>query len=94
MGCSDLWKRLAAEGCIESLNGGTRGDYEKILKEIQGKILAVDSSVWLMEVKSQAQLRQSLRTEMAAFLKIILERVTHKCFVIVRTSDWWIDICR
>lgn len=58
-----------------SLSGGTRGDYERILKEVHAKVLAVDLSVWLMEVKSLPKLRQSFPTEMAAFLKVIFDKV-------------------
>ena len=80
MGCHDLWKCLATAGLIESLKGGTRGDYERILKELQGKIVAVDCSVWLFEVKSIAQLRKSFATETAAFLKVIFEKATNTTY--------------
>ena len=80
MGCHDLWKCLATAGLIESLKGGTRGDYERILKELRGKIVAVDCSVWLFEVKSVAQLRKSFASETAAFVKVIFEKATDSLY--------------
>jgi len=75
MGCTNLWRYLSSVGVIQIFDGTKTGDYERILKLVDGKYLAIDVAVWSMEVNSIAGLRQSVKSFSAALLKVVFEKV-------------------
>lgn len=54
MGVSGLWDILKAQGAVKCKVGSQPGEYGAICKELEGKVVAVDLSPWLMQASSAA----------------------------------------
>lgn len=53
MGISSCWKLLHDEGVVERYNGGRAEDHARIVEAVDGKAIAVDLSMWIMQVRER-----------------------------------------
>ncbi|GFH25169.1 uncharacterized protein HaLaN_23093, partial [Haematococcus lacustris] len=49
MGVAQLWKTLRDAGCVQDFAGATLD----VPRDVDGKVVAVDASVWIMEASQQ-----------------------------------------
>jgi hypothetical protein len=72
MGVSGLWDILKAQGAVKCKVGSQPGEYGAICKELEGKVVAVDLSPWLMQASSAAFIGH--REAMLALRRLIIPR--------------------
>jgi hypothetical protein len=77
MGVVQLWNVLQGEGLVESLSGSVPEEHRRLVDEVDGKVLAVDLSVWIMQATAQTALFELFTPEEAA-IKVCLERVSSR----------------
>lgn len=75
MGVKHLWRVLERGGAVEVLDGGDAAQHEQILDELEGTVVAVDLSAWLMQAISQPALTQVYFSDHACVLKVVFDRV-------------------
>lgn len=54
MGVNALWQLLRAEGLVEHYQGSGAADHRQIVNDVDGLAVAVDMSVWCMQVGGSA----------------------------------------
>lgn len=73
MGISSLWKALTDAQLVRRLQGSDPEEHAALLSELDGQVLAVDLSAWIMQADQQlALLPHFSRTERC--MKVALER--------------------
>jgi hypothetical protein len=75
MGVKSLWQALIGADLIEQWNGQTPTAMPALAAELDGKVLAVDLSMWVMQAGEQAALTPYCTQEEAA-AKVAFERVS------------------
>ncbi|KAL6753192.1 hypothetical protein V8C86DRAFT_3140226 [Haematococcus lacustris] len=70
MGVAQLWKTLRDAGCVQDFAGATLD----VPRDVDGKVVAVDASVWIMEASQQANLQGVIYGTNARIAKVVLER--------------------
>lgn len=75
MGVKQLWRALERGGAVEALEGADPQQHAEILRELEGSVVAVDLSMWLMQAQTQPQLAQALASDYACCLKVVFDRV-------------------
>lgn len=77
MGVSDLWNLLRSEGMVREYNCETDGQLaqKKVAEKLEGKIVAVDVSLWTCQALTQAALQEVYPTEEARVVKVAFDRV-------------------
>lgn len=86
MGISSLWKLLAEEGILRKLVGSSPEEHSSLLAELDGKVIAIDLSAWIMQADQQMALSPHFsRTERC--MKVALERsiqwLRHGCLPVI-----------
>jgi hypothetical protein len=51
MGVTNLWKTLKEIGAVENSEGVDAETHAQIARELNGKVIAIDLSPWLMQVR-------------------------------------------
>eukprot|EP00798_Chlamydomonas_sp_ICE-L_P018300 gene18300-24760_t len=72
MGVGHLWSVLQGMGAVSELLGQTH--HEQVVDEVDGKVIAVDLSTWVMEAFHQTNLRDAFQDPLAQALKMTFER--------------------
>ncbi|KAK9813940.1 hypothetical protein WJX73_005755 [Symbiochloris irregularis] len=72
MGVKELWALLRSEGLVTQVQGGE--DHPQIVREVQGKVVAVDLSQWFFQANFQPELLANFPTQEARCLKLSFER--------------------
>ncbi|KAK9905956.1 hypothetical protein WJX75_009484 [Coccomyxa subellipsoidea] len=77
MGVSDLWNLLRSEGMVREYNCETDGQLaqKKVAEKLEGKIVAVDVSLWTCQALTQAALQEVYPTEEARVVKVAFDRI-------------------
>ena len=73
MGVKDLWNLLRSADLVTHYEGSS--DHQKVVGEVQGKVIAVDISQWLFHANTQPELLSNFSTPEARCLKVAFERV-------------------
>jgi hypothetical protein len=50
MGVKSLWQLLQSERLLEKRFGSNPEDYPHLMREVEGKVVAVDLAMWTMQV--------------------------------------------
>lgn len=79
MGVTNLWRSLEHGGAVWRLDGSTPAQHEALTAELEGKVLAVDLSVWIMQAQTQPALLENYHSPHARALKIVFDRVGVRC---------------
>lgn len=74
MGVKSLWQSLIAADLVEQWDGQIPAALPPLTAELDGKVLAVDLSMWIMQAGEQAALAPYCNQEEAA-AKVAFERV-------------------
>ncbi|KAK9866620.1 hypothetical protein WJX84_011606 [Apatococcus fuscideae] len=76
MGFKEIWNLLRSEGWLTELAGVD--DHLQIAKEVEGKVIAVDLSFWVVQASTQPALQEVFRNSPSeACLKVVFERVNN-----------------
>ena len=74
MGVKTLWQLLEAEGLLAHWRGSDAQEHRLIVEEVEGKVVAVDLAMWIMQARESGALAEHFTPEEAA-AKVALERV-------------------
>ncbi|KAI8470266.1 MAG: hypothetical protein J3K34DRAFT_510633 [Monoraphidium minutum] len=77
MGVKHLWRTLERGGAVEVLDGGDAAQHDVILEELEGSVVAVDLSAWLVQAQTQPALAQAYDSDFACALKVVFDRTIH-----------------
>ena len=75
MGVKSLWQSLIGADLVEQWNGQNPADIPAIAAELDGKVFAVDLSMWVMQAGEQIALTPYCNQDEAA-AKVAFERVS------------------
>ncbi|KAK9836481.1 hypothetical protein WJX74_001392 [Apatococcus lobatus] len=76
MGFKEIWNLLRSDGRLVELVGVE--DHSQIAKEVEGKVIAVDLSFWVVQASTQPALQEVFRNSPSeACLKVVFERVNN-----------------
>jgi hypothetical protein len=75
MGVKSLWQLINGANLIEQWNGQNPADVPAIAAELDGSVLAVDLSMWIMQAGEQIALAPYCNQEEAA-AKVAFERAS------------------
>lgn len=74
MGVMQLWNLLKESSVLKVIEGET--EHGRIVAEAEGKVIAVDLSVWICEATQQMDIRQAFEGDDSTLsLKVVFERV-------------------
>lgn len=71
-----MWKILDADGLIRKIKSQEPNGQQRISREVEGKLVAVDLSLWLMQAINSADLTKHVHTQTARCVKVVFERVS------------------
>lgn len=74
MGIADLWRLLEAEDVVEKYTGANAADHAAIVRAVDGQVIAVDLSMWLMQADQQRAIVEHFSREERC-MKVAFERV-------------------
>lgn len=87
MGVQNLWKALEKGGAVEKLEGSQAGQHERIVDAVEGKVVAVDLSAWLMQAQSAPALLEHFDSPYARAVKVVFDRVSEAAQHAARTHQ-------
>jgi flap endonuclease GEN len=73
MGVNQLWKLLEESGLVDRLQGTDPSDHAALVAEVEGKVIAVDLAMWIMQARESGALSEHFSPEEAA-AKVAFER--------------------
>lgn len=76
MGNPQIWKILDANGLVKKIQPQEPNGQQRISREVEGKLVAVDLSLWLMQAISSAELTRHIHSQNARCAKVVFERVS------------------
>lgn len=74
MGVKELWSLLRSANLVQEYYGSH--DHPRVATEVQGKVIAVDTSHWIFHANSQPELLATFTSPEARCLKVAFERVS------------------
>lgn len=75
MGVTHLWRSLEKGGAVSRLDGAQPDQHEQLAAEVEGKVVAVDLSAWIMQAQTQPALLENYASPHARALKVVFDRV-------------------
>ncbi|GAB4815602.1 hypothetical protein N2152v2_002648, partial [Parachlorella kessleri] len=86
MGVKQLWQLLQGEGLLVKRFGSNPDDYPHLIREVDGKVVAVDLSMWAMQADQQLALLPHFSREERC-IKVAFERalqwLRHGCLPVI-----------
>lgn len=75
MGNPQLWKYLSQQGAVKKVKGEDCNGHNRMIRELEDKMVAVDLSCWLMQASTNSELAKTINSPASRCAKVVFDKV-------------------